>query len=74
MPPRITPAEEWEARLGRRADAVEGAYAAWTDELSGRDRDVLAALDAGCSWSQVSRWCRISEARLSQLVARAAAT
>jgi hypothetical protein len=61
---------EWEERIGRAAEDCEALRAAYEDELEVRDRLIVDALDAGWTRGKVSRWARLSPARITRIVAR----
>jgi len=61
-------------RLMESRTYVDGAYAAWNDELETRDAIILEALDDGYAASRVAEWAGVSRGRLTQIVAHRAAT
>lgn len=60
----------WRERLGLCADDIEGYHDAHTDALETRDQLIVQAVDLGWSQGQVSRWARVSHARVTQILAR----
>lgn len=60
----------WCDRLGLCADNIDGYHFAHVDEIEVRDRLIVQAVDLGWPQGQVSRWARISHARVTQILAR----
>lgn len=61
-----------ETRLRACAQAVEGYYGAYVDEIETRDEIILAASDAGYSHGRLAEWSNLSGARINQIVLRRA--
>jgi hypothetical protein len=61
----------WRFRLGRCAADVADYGDSLEDSMANRDRLIVEAIGQGCSRGKVSRWARISRARVSQILDRA---
>jgi DNA-binding NarL/FixJ family response regulator len=68
-----TPLERMQAIASAHADAVEGFYANYADALEARNHAVLVAVDQGWSKRKIAAAFRISEGRVTQIVALVAA-
>lgn len=55
-------------RLQAAAERIAGFRVDLEDECKLRDRLILEALDGGDSQSQVSRWAKIGETRVRQIM------
>jgi DNA-binding NarL/FixJ family response regulator len=62
-----------QAIASAHADAVEGFFANYSDALEARNHAVLVACDAGWSKRKIAAAFRISEGRVTQIVAQVAA-
>jgi DNA-binding NarL/FixJ family response regulator len=68
-----TPLDQMQAIASSHADAVQGFYANYVDALEARNRAVLVAVDQGWSKRKIASAFRVSEGRVTQIVAMVAA-
>jgi len=60
---------DYETLSTRAADAVEAALDVWEDAVEARDVLILEELNNGCRRVDVARWNRLSECRVTQILA-----
>lgn len=68
-----TPLGQLQTIASAHADAVEGFYANYVDALEARNRAILTAVDRGFSKRKIAAAFRVSEGRVTQIVALVAA-
>jgi hypothetical protein len=61
-----------ERRLRAAGELCDSLRTELEDELEARDRIILEAIDLGWGRSQVARWAKVSNTRITQVIARRA--
>jgi hypothetical protein len=60
-------------RIATTAERIAGLRAELEDECETRDRQILEAIDSGCTQGEVARWSGITKTRVRQVIAEQAA-
>jgi len=59
----------WMRRLGACSDTIAALGGAREDEIETRDELIVKAIDLGWPRRQVARWAKVSETRVTQIIA-----